>query len=363
MALAFAYGHATNYEEIQILKAAFGMSPDIPAHYYAGISTTTPTETGTITEFSGSGYARVQIPSWTTGAGAYVDSGAPWDLPLGISDSANYIYNVPGSGGVVQDNILFPNPTATWWADGTTVYLFLADAASGGNVRWWYSMTPVHGPSPAHPLRISVIDPFDFTPAVAIGVELQYSAGNVGNYPTVAPDMLYGALNALTGAASYTPPAAYYAGVDNDAPSQGGTYEPLGLNVPFSGDGTYARQSVSWSTPATGGDGRAFLQNSANIVWTVGGTTAADMNRSMQWTTASTNHNTGSGNYFIIWDSATADKNTFGLPSPYFWGTGHVVVPLFSSGVTGGGGSGAGGEFAVGDTITLPTGAIKVRVQ
>jgi len=179
-------GNATDYTEMQILKVAFGLTPAVPAHYYMGISTTPLYDNGTgLTELSGLGYARKQIPAWN--AAVYPGGG---------------VFAQPAA--VVQ----FADPTAPWWPKtntyGTTtvVYPFLADDPSAGNLLWVWNDKPVQ-PVPGKPLR--------FLPAIGFSnVDSGPWIGgfNVGvtNPPGADVPMLRGILNVLTGFGGYSPP-------------------------------------------------------------------------------------------------------------------------------------------------------------
>jgi hypothetical protein len=164
MSLPWIVLTATDMEEKALLSAAVGISVTAPVTYYAGVSTTQPTKPGAITEISGSGYARVQIPAWST---AFKDFAGP----VVDTDYASPFFTAWMSTPI--NDVIFPDATAAWWSSGTTVYLFLADAASGGNVRWWMPIAPATAPRPGNPLVIT-------TGNLAIGVARQDAESDVG---------------------------------------------------------------------------------------------------------------------------------------------------------------------------------------
>jgi hypothetical protein len=88
-----------------------GAAPTIPATWYVGIFTTTPTSTSTGVEVSGGSYARVS--------------------------KANNNTNFPATSGNIKSNgtaIQFPTSTAAW---GLVTAWGLFDAATTGNL-WFY---------------------------------------------------------------------------------------------------------------------------------------------------------------------------------------------------------------------------------
>lgn len=108
----------TNYAEAALLNSLLGKTSSFGAlasrpTIYVGLSSTTPSETGTnITEPSGDGYARV------------VTGPADWNAAV-LGDPS------------VCDNasaITFPTATANWLAGANITYAVLYDAAAAGNV-------------------------------------------------------------------------------------------------------------------------------------------------------------------------------------------------------------------------------------
>ncbi len=102
-------GFFTDYANNKFLDMVFGAAAYTPpATLYVGLSVNSANRYGSFIEPSGGGYTRVPI--------------------------ANSLANFPASSGGSKSNstvITFPAPTAAW---GTIVSLFVADAASGGNV-------------------------------------------------------------------------------------------------------------------------------------------------------------------------------------------------------------------------------------
>lgn len=102
-------GFLTDYMNNKILDSVFGAAAFAPpANLYLGLSQITANKLGVVTEPSGAGYARVAVP--------------------------NNLTNFPAASSGTKANagqITFPNPTAGW---GTLQSLFVADAATGGNV-------------------------------------------------------------------------------------------------------------------------------------------------------------------------------------------------------------------------------------
>lgn len=105
-------GSATNAEENSILKARFGGAADtVPATWYVGLSTTTPTDSVGGSEPSGGAYARVAVTNNTTN------------------------FPAPTAGSISNGAaITFPAPTANW---GTVTHFELFDAATAGNRCYW----------------------------------------------------------------------------------------------------------------------------------------------------------------------------------------------------------------------------------
>lgn len=93
-------------------------SPGLPSAYYIGLSSTTPTASGSnVTEptSSGSAYARVQISS----------------------------LSVPDEGTIINSaDINFPESTANWFpASSPATYYVIYDAKTGGNLLMYNQLT------------------------------------------------------------------------------------------------------------------------------------------------------------------------------------------------------------------------------
>ena len=101
----------------ELLDAVFGGGTYTPeATIYVGLSTTTPTNTGTsVTEPSGNAYARVAVTNNAT------------NFPAASS-------RAKANGTVVQ----FPTASGSW---GTVTHFVLYDASSGGNFLGWGNLT------------------------------------------------------------------------------------------------------------------------------------------------------------------------------------------------------------------------------
>lgn len=312
MAIPWQLARCSLYEQENLLRAAFNLPPNIPAYYRARISTTQPMADGTgVTEYSGNGYSPVAIPSWT---GPLVD-GTPFTdptLPIG-QQSVDFSYCIP------TVDIQFPNPTAPWWADGTTFYVYLTDDSTN-NLRWWWQAAITPAPFHDHPLLLRSVDPADgVTPKTAIGCAVQ-DIGNAptriyGNIPHLAlstltsilpinTDPVYASMgthfnldgtdsaspnepddlsdqNFISGFNFFTtvggiPPSNLPAGLimlggsEPGNPSDPGT--PTNIGVSSVKDASYVQKTASWEI-ATDGGGYKIVRNSVAIDWTVGSDT------------------------------------------------------------------------------------------
>ncbi len=107
-----------DFLENELLDHVWGASAyTAPGILYVGLSTTLPNDAGgNITEPSGAnGYARVAV--------------------------TNNLTNWPAAVGGAKSNgtlIAFPTATASW---GTVSWFFISDAASGGNMLGWGTLT------------------------------------------------------------------------------------------------------------------------------------------------------------------------------------------------------------------------------
>jgi hypothetical protein len=108
----------TSYTKNKLIGFLFqGQTMTMPTQWFIGLMTAASApESGTVTEVSGSGYARVEVDP-TTGN---------WNSPVGTNGTTSNI-----------NTITFPTPTGTGW--GTINYVGIWDASSGGNL-WFYSL-------------------------------------------------------------------------------------------------------------------------------------------------------------------------------------------------------------------------------
>lgn len=97
-----------------------------PANLYVGLLTAAPSDAGGGTEVSGNNYSRVTV----------ANSLANW----AGTQSAGSTTASSGTGGQTSNNgsITFPTPSGNW---GTVSHFGIYDAASGGNLLFWGSLT------------------------------------------------------------------------------------------------------------------------------------------------------------------------------------------------------------------------------
>lgn len=122
---------ATNYANNNFLNYNFGKvttgSP--PATWYVGLSTTTITGSGIVTEISGSGYARQPIANdksnWTTA------------LSGSLTNSASLAFTATGAWGDIP-------------------YGFLADHLTSGSVWYYYQFNPALSVQAATTIDVAV---------------------------------------------------------------------------------------------------------------------------------------------------------------------------------------------------------------
>lgn len=117
----------SDYLENKIIDQVFrGQAYSFPATLYVGLFTAAPSDTGGGTEASGGSYSRASVAAslanfaGTQGAGTTVASS--------------------GTTGTTSNNgsITFATPTASW---GTVVAFGIFDAASGGNLLFYGTLT------------------------------------------------------------------------------------------------------------------------------------------------------------------------------------------------------------------------------
>lgn len=118
----------SDYLENKIIDFMFrGQTFTPPSTLYIGLLTVNTDDDGApLTEVTGGSYARVAVTS----------SLANW----AGTQSAGSTTASTGTSGTTSNNssITFPSPTANW---GTVVGLFIADAASGGNMLYYGALS------------------------------------------------------------------------------------------------------------------------------------------------------------------------------------------------------------------------------
>lgn len=120
-------GMFTDYFENKLVDQVFrGQAYTFPATLYVGLLTAAPSDAAAGTEVSGGSYARVGV------AGSL----ANW----AGTQAAGSTTASSGTGGTTSNNnaITFPAPTANW---GTATHWAIYDAASGGNMLMYGSLT------------------------------------------------------------------------------------------------------------------------------------------------------------------------------------------------------------------------------
>jgi hypothetical protein len=109
----------TNFLETTLLDEVFGATNYIPpATLFVGLSTSTVTEAGVVTEPIGNGYTRVSVTNNSTN----------WPAATAADPSTK-------SNGTA---ITFPTATGSW---GTVVDFFIADALTLGNILAYGTLT------------------------------------------------------------------------------------------------------------------------------------------------------------------------------------------------------------------------------
>lgn len=103
----------SRFSHRELLDHMFGTSYTAPTNIYVGLSSTTPTSTGTnVTEPSGGSYARVSTSSSDWAAASNAD-------PTLVTNS---------------NAITFPTATADWVAGSNLTHMVAYDASSAGNM-------------------------------------------------------------------------------------------------------------------------------------------------------------------------------------------------------------------------------------
>lgn len=117
----------SDYLENKLIDQIFrGQAYTFPTTLYIGLFSANPSDVGGGTELTGNAYARVGVSG----------SLANW---AGTQSSGSTTAS-SGTGGTTSNNgvITFPTPTANW---GAVTGMGIFDAASGGNLLFWGSLT------------------------------------------------------------------------------------------------------------------------------------------------------------------------------------------------------------------------------
>lgn len=127
-------GSFADYLEDKVLDYVFSVASFTPAAtLYVGLSTTTITDAGgNITEPSGNNYSRVVVTNNAT--------------------------NFPASSGGAKANgiaFTFPVPSGSW---GACIDFFISDAASGGNIYGYGTLTTPQSPASGNTVEFPIGD-------------------------------------------------------------------------------------------------------------------------------------------------------------------------------------------------------------
>ena len=237
--VASAHFQCTDYLERKALDHLFGVSSFTLSDLWLALSTTTPTEAGTLfTEPSAAnGYARVQVNVWDAPTVTLFAASSPF------GDSEVYTLNT----NVVD----FPTATGSW---GTPTYAGLWDAGptpATGNLLWY-------GLSGGGPI------PTGQFPRFAAGsLRLELERENALSVPgTFTPTVKTNLLNHLALRATYTPPNPLYAGICTTLNVANETYTETT-------DASYARQSMAsrWAAAATVSGQTRTLNTGSDLVF------------------------------------------------------------------------------------------------
>jgi len=131
-----AYAEFSDYLELKVLDHISGKTSFTQPDIYVGLSTTTPADDGTnVTEPSGNGYVRVNMPAtyWNAAsAGAFTNlSAINFPTPSGSWGTVTYAVVFGNQTGAVPDNLLWywPLDASKTISSGDTV-LFPAGSFS-----------------------------------------------------------------------------------------------------------------------------------------------------------------------------------------------------------------------------------------
>lgn len=190
--------YATNYFERMILNILRGTQAGAPTAVYVGLFLTNPTDAGTGTEISYTGYARQRIN---------FSAPAPMENGIGIANAAD---------------ITFPQAPA---AAGTVTYIGVFDALTSGNMLIYGELA-----------EAQTIEAQE-APVIVAGEARWWLSGDFSDYfKTAVLNIIRG-----TNAAGVTPHLALFNG------------DPEGTGAELSGE-NYARVVLEFGNPAASGD-------------------------------------------------------------------------------------------------------------
>lgn len=210
--------HISDYFENILLNELFGQTvwPARPSNLYFALATTAPTDSTPGTEVSGSGYARVAVACSTAG--------------FTVGGSTTALGSVTNAAA-----ISWPQATGSW---GTVSHFMVFDAASGGNMLLWGTLSTPRAVATGDGVTIA-IGAFSFTFSGNIGALAAHALNlYIFNYATVTS-----VLTTLTGLATLY--------------MRLGTAATLNTLSGEPGSGSYAAKSItndasSWSAASAG---------------------------------------------------------------------------------------------------------------
>ena len=138
----------SNYLENKLIDALFrGVAYSPPTTLYFALFTSSPTDAGTGTEVSGSGYVRMGVTANTVNFANTQDSGTA---------------NSSGTSGATKNNVAIAWSTAPAAAWGVVTHMAIYDAQTGGNLLWWGPLTNpktinAGDPAPSFPINAFVL--------------------------------------------------------------------------------------------------------------------------------------------------------------------------------------------------------------
>lgn len=214
---------ATNYFENMVLGPLRGIPATAPTNVYIALYLTNPGETGSGTEVSGGGYARMPVTF-----------SSPAESSTGVQSISN------------NANIVFPTATAAW---GTITYVSIMDSSTAGNMLMYIQLsTPKQG---------------------LTGTTISFVPGELRIDATAQFTTYYkrAALNLLRGV-SISAISQTYLSLHTTDPGEGGSMANEVVVAP------YARQPINWSTPTEQVSGNMSMTNNADINFTQVSTSA-----------------------------------------------------------------------------------------